>query len=98
MPYMADYSETFFFIGAFAAALTSLSYLPQVRKAVPRGSTHDISLKTLIALTSGLILWVCYGFMKGDWVIVIANTVGALLTCSVLGFKIRDMRSRDPIR
>ena len=43
-------------IGVCAAVLTSLSYIPQVRKAWPRGSTADLSLKMLIALTIGLAL------------------------------------------
>jgi MtN3 and saliva related transmembrane protein len=54
-------------VGAIAALLTSLSYVPQVEKAWPRGSTKDLSLKMLTALTSGLLLWVCYGIAKGDW-------------------------------
>jgi MtN3 and saliva related transmembrane protein len=81
------------FIGACAAVLTSLSYIPQVRKAWPRGSTADLSLKMLIALTCGLLLWIGYGLLKGDWVIVAANSVGAVLSASVLAFKIRDMRA-----
>ena len=80
-------------IGAGAAVLTSLSYIPQVRKAWPRGSTEDLSLKMLSALTAGLLLWIAYGLMKGDWVIVAANSVGAILSGSVLAFKIRDMRA-----
>ncbi|HEV7601894.1 MAG TPA: SemiSWEET transporter [Bradyrhizobium sp.] len=84
-------------IGACAAVLTSLSYIPQVRKAWPRGSTADLSLKMLIALTAGLLLWTAYGLLKSDWVIVAANSVGAMLSASVLVFKIRDMRSgRNP--
>jgi MtN3 and saliva related transmembrane protein len=80
-------------IGACAAVLTSLSYIPQVRKAWPRGSTADLSLKMLIVLTSGLLFWIAYGLLKGDWVIVAANSVGAILSGSVLAFKIRDTRS-----
>ena len=80
-------------IGVCAAVLTSLSYIPQVRKAWPRGSTEDLSLKMLIALTSGLLLWIGYGLLKGDWVIVAANSVGAALSASVLIFKIRDLRA-----
>ncbi len=60
-------------IGIVAAALTSLSYIPQVRKAWLRGSTHDLSLKMLVALTTGLLLWIGYGLLKGDWVIVAAT-------------------------
>jgi MtN3 and saliva related transmembrane protein len=81
------------FIGACAALLTSLSYIPQVRKAWPRGSTEDLSLKMLIALTAGLLLWIGYGLLKSDWVVVAANSVGAILSGSVLAFKIRDMRT-----
>jgi MtN3 and saliva related transmembrane protein len=80
-------------IGAGAAVLTSLSSIPQVRKAWPRGSTADLSLKMLIALTSGLLFWIGYGLLKSDWVIVAANSVGAILSGSVLAFKIRDMRA-----
>jgi MtN3 and saliva related transmembrane protein len=80
-------------IGACAAALTSLSYLPQVRKAWPRGSTSDLSLNMLVVLTTGLMLWIGYGLLKGDTVIVVANSVGAALSATVLAFKIRDLRS-----
>jgi len=51
-------------IGACAAVLTSLSYIPQVQKAWPRGSTHDLSLKMLAVLTAGLLLWIGYGLLK----------------------------------
>src|ERR1700709_2073192 len=80
-------------IGICAAVLTSLSYIPQVRKAWPRGSTKDLSLHMLLVLTAGLLLWVGYGLLKGDWVIVAANSVGATLSASVLVFKIRDLKS-----
>lgn len=78
-------------LGAAAAALTSLSFIPQVKKAWPRKSTEDISLKMFSALTIGLVLWVIYGVLKSDWVIVLANAVGALLAGAVLCFKFRDM-------
>jgi MtN3 and saliva related transmembrane protein len=80
-------------IGVCAAVLTSLSYIPQVRKAWPRGSTADLSLTMLVVLTAGLVLWIAYGLLKSDWVIVAANSVGAALSSSVLVFKVRDLRS-----
>lgn len=86
--------ETFLpWVGGFAALLTSLSYVPQVRKALPRGSTDDLSLKTLAILTSGLAIWIVYGVLKTDWVIMAGNGVGATLSGIVLGCKIRDLRS-----
>lgn len=83
-------------IGLLAAALTSLSYLPQVRKAFPRGATKDLSVKTLSVLASGLALWVVYGLLKGDSVIVIANVVGLSLVGILLALKLRDSASMRP--
>ena len=82
-----------YILGMLAAALTSLSYLPQLQKAIPRNSTSDLSLKMLVALSAGLCLWVVYGVLKDDWVIILANSIGATLSLAVLGFKIRDLNS-----
>ena len=79
------------YVGACAAFLSSLSYVPQVRKAWPRGSTADLSLTMLVVLTCGLSLWIAYGVVRGDWVIVAANGVGAALSGLVLAFKLRDV-------
>jgi len=77
-------------LGFVAATLTSLSYIPQVRKALPRGATGDLSLKMLVALFVGLLLWVVYGVSAADAVIVMANGVGAALVAVVLACKVRD--------
>jgi MtN3 and saliva related transmembrane protein len=82
-------------IGGLAALLTSLSYVPQVKKAWPRGSTDDLSLRMLIALNSGLVLWVCYGLFQRDWIIVSANCAGAALAGAVLICKLRDVKPGD---
>lgn len=86
MPELSSY------VGGIAAILASLSYIPQVRKAWPRGSTKDLSLGMLAALTLGLGLWIVYGVLRGDWVIITANAIGATLAAIVLGCKLRDMR------
>jgi MtN3 and saliva related transmembrane protein len=71
-------------IGATAALLSSLSYIPQVRKVWAGQPTDVLSLRTLIALTAGLSLWVVYGGFKSDWIIAAANLTGACLTGFVL--------------
>jgi len=80
-------------LGLAAAGLTSLSYIPQVRKALPHGATDDLSLKMLLALFTGLSIWCVYGFVRGDMVIIGANLIGALLVGIVLACKIRDERA-----
>lgn len=54
----------------------------------------QLSLKMLVALSIGLCLWVVYGVLKHDRVIILANSIGATLSLAVLGFKIRDLNSR----
>lgn len=85
-------SEIATYVGGIAAFLASLSYIPQVRKAWPRGSTKDLSVHMLTALTIGLGLWIVYGILRGDWVIILANAIGTTLAAVVLGCKIRDLR------
>jgi MtN3 and saliva related transmembrane protein len=85
-------------VGATAALLSSLSYIPQVKKVWSGQPTDDLSSRTLIALTSGLVLWVVYGAIKADWIIVVANLVGASLTGFVLYHKLRERdRSRGQV-
>ncbi len=65
--------------------------MPQVRKAWPPGSTADLSLGMLTALTIGLAVWIVFGIIQRDWIIVGSNSVGAALAGIVLGCKIRDL-------
>ena len=64
-----------------------------MRKAIPRGATHDLSLKTMVALAAGLALWVCYGLLRKDLVIILANEVGLALALTLVGFILRDRRA-----
>jgi MtN3 and saliva related transmembrane protein len=75
-------------LGIMAATLTSLSYIPQVRKAWPRGSTNDLSFRTLGILAAGLSLWIAYGLARSDAVII--NVVGLILIGFLIGLKWRD--------
>lgn len=72
--------------------MTSLSYVPQVRKALPANSTEDLSMRTLLTLAVGLALWLTYGLLKGDYVIVTANCVCMALVLTLIGLKVRDSR------
>jgi uncharacterized protein with PQ loop repeat len=49
--------------GIGAAAITSFSCLLRFRRALPRRSAADLSLKTLIALAAGLMAWIAYGLI-----------------------------------
>jgi MtN3 and saliva related transmembrane protein len=78
-------------IGIVAAVCTTVSYIPQLRKCWTTGSAADLSLYMFLVLAAGLSLWVVYGFLQKDWVIVIANVVSVTLLGVIIGFKLREM-------
>jgi MtN3 and saliva related transmembrane protein len=84
-------------VGFVAAFCTTVSYIPQVKKCWQTGSSGDLSLKMLLILATGIGLWVVYGILKGDMVIIIANSVSLLLLCNLLVFKVREtVATRHP--
>ena len=78
-------------IGLIAAICTTVSYIPQVVKCWKTRKAGDLSLKMLLTLAAGLSLWVVYGIINGDWVIIGANTVSLVLLANLLLFKVREI-------
>jgi MtN3 and saliva related transmembrane protein len=64
-------------IGITAAFLTTLSFLPQIVKAYHTKRMKDVSRYLMILFTTGSILWILYGVMNADAVIVGANVTAA---------------------
>jgi MtN3 and saliva related transmembrane protein len=78
-------------IGLAAAFCTTVSYYPQLKKCWATGSAGDLSLTMFITLSAGIGLWVVYGFLKSDFVIIIVVSLGLLM--GILYFKLRDRPS-----
>jgi MtN3 and saliva related transmembrane protein len=77
-------------IGALAAALTTLSFIPQVVRTVRTGDTRAISLWMYLLFCSGVALWGVYGVMLGSWPIMVANGITLALGLVVLWYKLRE--------
>jgi MtN3 and saliva related transmembrane protein len=82
-------------IGALAALCTTVSYLPQLQKCWQTQETGDLSLKMFLVLGGGVALWIVYGFLKADWVIITANSVSLTLLLGILYFKVREILQRQ---
>jgi MtN3 and saliva related transmembrane protein len=76
-------------VGFVAAVCTTVSYFPQVWKCWQTGSSGDLSLRMLLILSTGIGLWVLYGILKGDMVIILANFVSLMMLCTLLVFKVK---------
>jgi MtN3 and saliva related transmembrane protein len=80
-------------IGLAAAVCTTTANLPQLKKAWTTGQTDDISLKTLLLFGFGLVLWVLYGILKEDIVIILANGISLAVLAALLFLKLMQTRS-----
>ena len=58
-------------VGLAAAFCTTISYFPQLKKCWVTGSAGDLSLKMFSILATGIALWVTYGVLQGDFVIIV---------------------------
>lgn len=76
-------------IGYAAAFLTTIAFLPQVLKVHRTRSTADISLAMFIVFSSGILLWLIYGYQIGDLPILVANAVTFALCLYILLSKLR---------
>lgn len=76
-------------VGAVAAILTTLCWLPQIRKILRERKTSDISLGTNAALATGISLWIVYGLAIGSLPVILSNAVTLLFILTIVGLKLR---------
>jgi MtN3 and saliva related transmembrane protein len=71
-------------IGISAAFLTTLSFLPQIIKAHNTRRMKDVSRYLMVLFATGSILWIIYGVLHRDPVIVGANVTAATFNLILL--------------
>jgi MtN3 and saliva related transmembrane protein len=72
-------------LGLLAGALTTCAFLPQITKAWRTRQMTDVSPAMIGVMTTGLVLWMLYGVLIQDAVIIVANAVGVGFTAILLG-------------
>lgn len=76
-------------IGLLAAALTTLSFLPQALMVIRTGRTDGISLVMYTMFTAGVTAWLIYGVLLKSMPIIVANAITILLASVILTLKVR---------
>jgi len=76
-------------IGYLAAALTTVSFVPQAWLTFKTRDVSGISFGMYSAFTAGIaLLWLAYGILISAWPIVIANTITLLVAAGILGMRV----------
>ncbi len=81
-------------IGLVAGTCTTFALAPQAWKVYKTGHVTQLSLRMLVLMFTGIILWLTYGTLINDLSILWANGVGILFVTYMLIVKIRDVRER----
>jgi MtN3 and saliva related transmembrane protein len=76
-------------IGISASVFTATSLIPQLIKLIKEKKAEDISMGMLIVLMLGLMLWVWYGFVKEDWIIIISNSFSLFTNFLTIGLSLK---------
>lgn len=75
-------------IGTIAAALTTVSFVPQAWRTLKTRHTHDISLVMYLLFSLGVVMWLIYGILIKSLPIIIANSVTLFLVVPILVMKL----------
>lgn len=76
-------------LGYTAGLLTTLTFLPQVVKTVKEKSAKDVSLNMFLIAAANQILWIIYGILKADFVIILTNVLILVLSVTMIVLKLR---------
>ena len=76
-------------VGYLAAALTTVSFVPQVWHTYRTRDVSGISLGMYIVFATGVFLWLVYGLLLDAWPIVVANAVTLALALAILAMKLK---------
>jgi len=76
-------------IGYVAAFLTTASFVPQAWLTLRTRDVSGISLGMYSVFTTGVALWLLYGWLTDAWPVVLANAVTLALSAFILVMKLR---------
>ena len=76
-------------IGISASSCTAIYAIPQLVKIIKEKKSKDLSIAMLLVLVIGLGLWIFYGLLKKDWIIIISNSISLLINVAVVVLTVR---------
>jgi MtN3 and saliva related transmembrane protein len=86
---LALLSDMQHWVGALAATLTTIAFVPQALLTWKTRRADGVSLGMYSIFTIGVALWLVYGWMLGAWPVIIANAITLGLAIFILCMKLR---------
>ncbi|WP_420475969.1 SemiSWEET transporter [Noviherbaspirillum sp. ST9] len=76
-------------VGALAATLTTIAFIPQAWMTWKSKRAEGVSLGMYSIFTSGVAMWLLYGVLICAWPVIIANVFTLALALFILVMKLR---------
>ncbi|MBS1758942.1 MAG: SemiSWEET transporter [Bacteroidetes bacterium] len=76
-------------LGYTAGAITSLTFLPQVIKTWKAKSAKDVSLMMFVIAAVNEAMWIVYGAMLDNWVIILTNAIVLAMSLIMIVLKLK---------
>jgi len=76
-------------IGTIAGILVLSSFIPQLHKAYKTKRMLDVSIYLMGLIASGMFLWIIYGIIREDPVIIGTNLSGLILNIILIILKLK---------
>ena len=84
-------------LGSAAALCSTTSFLPQAWKVIRTRDTAAISAGMYGVTVVGFALWLAYGWVLGQWPLIVTNGVCLLLSAFILTMKLLPRRRKEAI-
>ena len=76
-------------VSAVAATLTTAAFVPQALHIIRHKETKAISLAMYVAFADGVAFWLLFGYLIGNWPIMISNAITLALALAIIGMKLK---------
>lgn len=76
-------------LGYAAGAVTAFTFMPQVIKTWREKSARDISFNMFLIAFINEIMWLVYGFMIDNFVIILTNAVMLVMSGIMIALKLK---------
>jgi MtN3 and saliva related transmembrane protein len=81
--------DSILIVGYAACTVTALTFLPQVIKTWKEKSAKNVSLMMFIIAATNEVLWITYGVLKNDMVIIVTNVIMIVMAFIMISLKLK---------
>lgn len=76
-------------LGYAACAVTALTFVPQVVKTWKEKSARNVSLMMFVIAFINEVMWIAYGVLRNDMVIIVTNVIMISMCSVMIGLKLK---------